>query len=417
MGENRIGVYSALPGSGTPIRVGTLWSDGNRGRETARFEYDSAWIAHPQGYALEPTLPLVRGVQFTPRGLFGSMADSAPDRWGRTLMKRAEAARARVEGVPPRRLSEADYLLRVNDEARQGALRYSLDGGASFMDNDAARAVPPLVELRRLQHAVDSTVEDNATDEDLRLLLAPGSSLGGAWPKACVRDERGRLCIAKFSRVNQEYDVVAWEAVALRLAGAAGLNVPPFRLETLLVGGKRRHVLLVEKFDRGAAGERIPYISAMTMLDAGDGDRRSYLELVQGMLQHCIQPRRDLPELWRRVAFSLMVSNTDDHLRNHGFLRLQPGGWALSPLFDVNPTPPDVSPRVLTTPLTPDGGDATRAALLECAGQFYLRAREAGEAWRQIERAVAGWRTVAAEYRIPKRERERMAAAFAPVTA
>ena len=414
MGEAQIGVYTALRGGGPAIRVGALWSSCNRGRETARFEYDRDWIAHPQSYALEPALPLVRGAQYTPRGLFGCMADSAPDRWGRTLMKRAEAARARVAGEPPHRLSETDYLLRVNDEARQGALRYSRDGGTSFMDSDAARAVPPLVELRKLQHAVDSTVGDNVPDADLRLLLAPGSSLGGAWPKACVRDERGRLCIAKFSRVDQGYDVVAWEAVALHLAEAAGLNVPPFRLESLLVGGKRRHVLLVEKFDRGAAGERIPYISAMTMLDAADGERRSYMELAQGMLQHCIQPRLDLPELWRRVAFSLMVSNTDDHLRNHGFLRRSPGGWGLSPLFDVNPTPPDVSPRVLTTPLTPDGGDATRAALLECAGQFYLRAHEAGEAWRQIERAVAQWRTVAAGFRILKKEQDRMAAAFAP---
>ena len=415
MSDTEIGVYTELPGATICTRVGTLWAGGNRARQTARFEYDSAWISHPQGYALEPALPLVRGVQYTPRGLFGSMADSSPDRWGRTLMKRAEAARARAAGEAPRRLAEADYLLRVNDAARQGALRYSTDGGSTFLDA-GADAVPPLVNLRKLQHAVDSAVEDNAGDADLRLLLAPGSSLGGAWPKACVRDERGRLCIAKFSRADQDYDVVAWEAVALRLAAAAGLNAPPFRLETLQVAGKCRHVLLVEKFDRSAAGGRIPYISAMTLLDAADGERRSYLELAESMSRHCSAPQRDLPELWRRAAFSLMVSNTDDHLRNHGFLRLQPGGWELSPLFDVNPTPADVAPRVLTTPLTADGDDVTRASLLACAAQFHLRPAEARDAWEQLEKAVSAWRSVAAEFRIPKKEQDRLAPSFAPCT-
>lgn len=414
MSETEIGVYTNLPSAGDCARVGTLWTGGGRTHQSARFEYDAAWLTHPQGYALEPSLPLVRGLQYTPHGLFGCMADSSPDRWGRTLMKRAEAARAREAGESPRWLSEADYLLRVNDEARQGALRYSVDGGVNFLDNDAAHAVPPLVSLRKLQHAVDSTVEDNATDADLRLLLAPGSSLGGAWPKACVRDEGGRLCIAKFSRADQDYDVVAWEAVALRLARNAGLDVPPFRLETIPSAGKRRHVLLVEKFDRAAGNMRIPYISAMTMLDAADGERRSYIELAEGILQHCILPRRDLPELWRRMAFSLMVSNTDDHLRNHGFLRRNPGGWELSPLFDVNPTPPDVSPRVLTTPLTPDGADASREPLLEYAALFYLRPAEAKALWQQIQKAVSAWSTIAAELKIPKKERDRMAQAFAP---
>lgn len=414
MGETEIGVYTELPGGDAPVRVGTLWAGGNRQRQSARFEYAGAWLEHPQAYALEPALPLVRGSQYTAHALFGSMADSSPDRWGRTLMKRAEVSRARGVGEQPRWLSEADYLLRVCDVARQGALRYSLDGGATFMDDSTANAVPPLVDLRKLQHAVDGTVSDNAGDAELRLLLAPGSSLGGAWPKACVRDERGRLCIAKFSRADQDYDVVAWEAVVLRLAQAAGLQVPPFRLETLVVEGKRRHVLLVEKFDRGPAGERIPYLSAMSMLDAADGERRSYLELAESMQQNCVDARHDLRELWRRAAFSLMVSNTDDHLRNHGFLRLRPGGWELSPLFDVNPTPPDVAPRVLTTPLAPEGDEVGRVLLLESSALFHLRRAEAEAAWRRLESAVAGWRAAAGAFRIPKREQDRMAAAFAP---
>lgn len=412
MREMEIGVYTELPDAKGCVRVGTLWSGGCRASQTVNFEYTPAWISHPQGYALEPALPLVRGVQYTPKKLFGSMADSCPDRWGRTLIKRAEAARARAEGEAPRRLLETDYLLRVNDETRQGALRYSVNSGATFLDNEAACAVPPLLDLRKLQYAVDNVVEDKAGNTDLKLLLVPGSSLGGAWPKACVRDEQRRLCIAKFSRADQDYDVVAWEAVALRLAGAAGLNVPSIRLETLLVGGNRRHVLLVEKFDRSEGNRRIPYISAMTMLDAEDGERRSYLELAEAMLQHGANPQRDLPELWRRAAFSLMVSNTDDHLRNHGFLRSHSEGWNLSPLFDVNPTPADIAPRVLTTPLTPDGDEVSRDSLLEWAGLFRLRLQEAKESWSQLEAAVSSWRAAASQFRIPKKEQDRMAESF-----
>ena len=412
MAETKIGVYTELPGGKPPVRVGTLWAVGDRARQGAKFEYDAAWLAHPQGYGLEPALPLGRGVQYTRHALFGCMADSSPDRWGRTLMKRAEAARAREAAESPRWMSEADYLLRVCDTARQGALRYSLDGGATFLDNRAENAVPPLVDLRKLQHAVDNMVEDKAGDADLQLLLAPGSSLGGAWPKACVRDERGRLCIAKFSRADEESDVVAWEAVALQLARAAGLSVPPFRLETLVAGGRRRHVLVVEKFDRGPAGERIPYLSAMSLLDAEDGDRRSYLELAEAMQPSCVDYRRQLRELWRRMAFNHLVCNTDDHMRNHGFLRLRPGGWELSPLFDVNPTPPSAAPRDRATPLTPEGEAVNRETLLECCTSFHLRLSEAQDAWTRLQNAVAGWRAAASAFRIPKREQDRMADAF-----
>ena len=410
MGETEIGVYTELPGGKTPVRVGTLWAGGKAG---AKFEYDTAWLVHPQGYELQPSLPLVRGVQYTPHSLFGCMADSCPDRWGRTLMKRAEAARAREAGERLRWMSEADCLLRVCDVARQGALRYSLDGGATFLDNSLENAVPPLVDLRRLQHAVDNTVKERESDADLRLLLTPGSSLGGAWPKACVRDERGRLCIAKFSRADQDYDVVAWEAVALKLANEAGLSVPPFHLETLVVGGTRRHVLIEEKFDRGSANGRIPYLSAMSMLDAEDGDRRSYLELAETMQTACIDYERQLHELWRRMAFNYLVSNTDDHMRNHGFIRMHPGGWELSPLFDVNPSPPDVAPLDRATPLTPEGDAVNRDSLLDACAYFHLRLAEAQEAWKLLSRAVAGWRSAASSFRIPQREQDRMADAFA----
>jgi len=331
---------------GEPVLVGRLWARMRKGRDSASFEYDEAWLARPDRFALEPALQLGPGPFHTPsnKPMFGAVGDSAPDRWGRVLMRRAERRRAERAGETPRTLREVDYLLMVNDEARQGALRFSLEVDGPFLAANDATPIPPLVELPRLLSAAEHVVDESDSDEDLRLLLAPGSSLGGARPKASVRDGDGQLAIAKFPHRDDEIDAVRWEAVALSLAGKAGIPLPQWRLET--VAGKL--ILLLRRFDR-SDGLRIPFLSAMSMLGANDNETRSYLEFVDALRQYGAAPKRDMHMLWRRVVCSVLISNTDDHLRNHGFLYDGPDGWRLAPAYDLNPVPIDIKPRVLAT--------------------------------------------------------------------
>jgi len=267
--------------------------------------------------------------------LFGAIGNSAPDRWGRVLMRRAERRRAEREGRTPRTVREIDCLLLVDDETRQSALRFSEKEGGPFPAELGAAKIPPLIELPKLLSAAEHVVADQDSDGDLKLLLAPGSSLGGARPKASVRDRNGHLAIAKFPNKGDEVNTVTWEAVALTLAEKAGIPVPEWRLES--VGGKP--VLLLRRFDR-EANTRVPFLSAMSMLDARDNEVRSYLEFVDALRQHGDAPKEDMKALWRRIVFSILISNTDDHLRNHGFLWTGPTGWRLSPAYDLNPVPP-----------------------------------------------------------------------------
>ena len=320
--EKAVLVYLDLRGS--PHLVGRLWARTRKGKESATFEYDGTWLAHADRFALEPALTLSPGPFHTGSGkpLFGAIGDSAPDRWGRMLMRRAERRYADREGRTPRTLWEIDYLLMVDDEARQGALRFAEAERGPFLADDAA-AIPPLIELPRLLSAADHVAGDSDSDDDLRLLLAPGSSLGGARPKASVRDRDGHLMVAKFPHKQDEVDAVRWEAVALSLAAKAGIPVPAWRVED--VAG--RPVLLLRRFDR-PAGMRIPFLSAMSMLGAADNEMRSYLEFVDALRQHGAAPKEDMRALWRRIAFNILISNTDDHVRNHGFLYDGTRGWA-----------------------------------------------------------------------------------------
>jgi len=244
--------------------------------------------------------------------------------------------------------------------------------GGGFLAEQGATRIPPLVELPRLLSAAEHVVSDS--DEDLRLLLAPGSSLGGARPKASVRDRDGHLVIAKFPHKNDEINTVLWEAVALRLAGKAGIPVPKWRLEQ--VAGKS--VLLLQRFDR-AAGIRIPFLSAMSMLGARDNESRSYLEFVDALRQHGACAKDDMHALWRRIVFNILISNTDDHLRNHGFLYGGPYGWRLSPAYDLNPVPTDIKPRVLSTAIDLDDGTASLDLAMSVAGYFELAQEKAGD--------------------------------------
>lgn len=385
--------------------VGRLWSRVRRGRESASFEYDPVWLERAGRFALEPALMLAPGPTPPDKALFGAIGDSAPDRWGRALMRRAERRRGAREGQTPRTLFEADFLLMVDDEARQGALRFRLEG--AFLAPAEVRRILPLVELPRLLSAAERVVDENEDDEDLRVLLAPGSSLGGGRPKASVRDHDGRLALAKFPHGRDGVDVVSWEAVALSLARKSGVDVPEWRIERI---GKKP-VLLVRRFDR-ADGERIPFLSAMSMLGATDNEPRSYLEIADALRQYGAATKADLIQLWRRVALSVLISNVDDHLRNHGFLHAGHEGWRLSPAYDLNPTPTDIRPRALSTSIDMNDPTASIELALETAEYYGLKHKDAKAIAAEIGRAVAGWREEAAGLGVSPREIERMASAF-----
>lgn len=404
MTDRLVHVYADL--GGQPHLVGRLYAHNNKGRETASFEYEAAWLADPQRYALEPALSLGPGPYHASRGLFGAIGDSAPDRWGRTLMKRAEARRAEAEKSRPRTLYEVDYLLRVADETRQGALRFADEPGGRFLAHDGA-PVPPLISLPKLLSATDALLDDAETAAELKLLLAPGSSLGGARPKASVREKDGRLAIAKFPKKDDDYAAVEWEFVALELARRAGIVTPSFRLESIA----GRAVLILRRFDREGA-VRLPFLSAMSMIGATDNEAHSYLELVDALRRYGAASATDGAELWRRVVFSIMISNTDDHLRNHGFLYEGPRGWRLSPVYDVNPVPVEVKERVLTTMISENDGMASLDLALSVAAEFGLKKQEATTIGAQVGAAVADWRAVAAQAGVKKAEIDRMASAF-----
>jgi len=404
--ERPVLVYVDL--HGVSHLVGRLWGRTRKNRQTATFEYDQTWLAHPERFALEPALTLGPGPFHTPsdKPLFGAIGDSAPDRWGRALMRRAERRRAERAGETPRALWEIDYLLGVDDEARQGALRFAEPEGGPFLAH-AATTIPPLVELPRLLSAAEHVANDSDSDEDLRLLLAPGSSLGGARPKASVRDRDGRLAVAKFPRQGDEIDAVRWEALALTLAARAGIPVPIWRIED--VAGKA--VLLLRRFDR-EDGVRLPFLSAMSMLGANDKEMRSYLEFVDALRQHGAAPKEDMRALWRRIVFSVLISNTDDHLRNHGFLYTSPDGWRLAPAYDLNPVPTDVKPRVLATAIDLHDGTASLDRAMDVAGYFGLDGETARGIAAEVGQAVTRWRSEATRLGLSPSEIDRMASAF-----
>src|SRR5712691_8612634 len=268
---------------GAPQRVGQLWARYNRGRESASFEYDKAWLEYPARFPLEPALALTFGPHHTAPGksLFGAIGDSAPDRWGRVLIQRNELRMARDERRPARTLNETDYLLGVGDAARQGALRFAESEDGPFLAEQSAVQIPPLKRLRELLGAVERITADGGTDADIELLLAPGSSLGGARPKASIIDHDGHLAMAKFPQHDDTVRVPLWEALALKLAAQARIATPVWRIENVA----RRPVLLLQRFDR-AQGKRIPFLSAMSMLDAADHEQHSYFEIADALRQY-----------------------------------------------------------------------------------------------------------------------------------
>jgi serine/threonine-protein kinase HipA len=405
--NREVEVYVDLQGQ--PHLAGRLWSRLSKGREGASFAYDPAWLASPLRFPLEPALSLDAGSHHTKQGrsLFGALGDSAPDRWGRMLMKRMERRMARQEGRAPRTLLEIDYLLLVDDAVRPGALRFKETGSGRFLSS-AGSKIPPMVYLSKLLAASDRVVADRESDDDLRLLLAPGSSLGGARPKAAVTDSDGHLHIAKFPHAQDEYSIERWSYLAQALAAKAGINVALTRI----VQVDARSVLMVLRFDR-TGSVRIPFLSAMSMLGAADGETHSYLELVDALRRFGANSNADQRELWKRVLFSVLISNVDDHLRNHGFLYdLAKRGWRLSPAYDLNPVPRDVKPPFLSMFIDDQDNAASFELVLRTAGYYGLSQAEVRQIVKETSTAVSGWRKAAAKLGMSREETERMASAF-----
>ncbi|WP_239405549.1 type II toxin-antitoxin system HipA family toxin [Frankia sp. Cj3] len=390
---------------GQETAAGTLWLH-DRGGQSATFRYADAYLTNPAGYDLDPALARAAGVFHTPPGsaIFNAFADSAPDRWGENLMRRAERERARAAAATPRTLGKADFLLGVRDDTRQGGVRFRQPASATYYSTHR-HAVPRLIDLARLLRAADHVRTEGDVDRDLADLIDAGSSLGGARPKAAVRDASGRLSIAKFPRSDSDaWDVAGWEEVELRLARRAGLTVA--ESELLTVAG--RHVLLLSRFDRIGA-RRLGFASALTMLEASDGDLRSYLEIAEVVERYSPRADADLRELYRRILFSILTGNTDDHLRNHAFLR-ERDGWALSPAYDLNPNPDN--PARLSTAVDLDNTDASIDIALSVGSYFRVSQPRARDLVREVETATAGWRQAAAELGIPKSQADRMAVAY-----
>ena len=405
MTERELDVFADL--EGVPVRAGRLWARTRGRKESASFEYDDGWLAHRAGFALDPMLPLGRGLFHTEQPLFNAFGDPAPDRWGQTLMRRNERARAKAEGRTPRTLLAVDFLTLVDDATRLGALRFrDASSGDAFLSS-SGKPVPPLLELARLLSATSRIAANEETDADLALVLAPGTSLGGARPKASVRDADGRLLIAKFPRKDDEWPLTRWEATTLALAAHAKIDVCQARLQDVA----RRSVLLLKRFDRDGA-RRTPFMSGLTLLGATETEGHSYVELAEALRREGAEVQRDLRELWRRMVFNILVSNTDDHLRNHAFLRAE-RGWRLSPAYDMNPMPVDVRPRVHALALDETEGESSVEAALAVAPSFGLASvKEARAIAREVGAAVSTWRAIGAKHGLKKRDLDRMESAF-----
>jgi serine/threonine-protein kinase HipA len=385
---------------GASVLVGTAYLSERRGIVSATFTYDDTYLALPEAYDISPDLPMSRGGRHHLVGLPGAFADSAPDRWGRNLIAKQRRADAARDGRTLPAIAEFDYLLGVSDLTRQGALRYREDADSDFMSTTTR--VPKLIDLPQLLHAADAVAADTDDLAAVKVLLDAGSgSLGGARPKASVRDGE-RLLIAKFPHPSDGWNVMGWEMTALDLAERAGIQVPPRRLVDIA----GRQALLLDRFDR-VDGSRRGFISAMTLTRTTDGGSADYLELAEAIADHGGAVTADLRQLWRRIAFSLAINNTDDHLRNHGFLRTA-GGWQLSPVFDVNPNPEVSAQRVTSIGFETSRG-AGLDALLRHVRDFALTRAGAERILTEVLQASASWRQVAAGHRAGEYER------FAPV--
>jgi serine/threonine-protein kinase HipA len=397
--------------------MGFLTSQSVRGKEIFSFEYTESWLNHQNPILfLDPHLGFYKGKQYLPeeKNNFGIFLDSSPDRWGQLLMRRREAWQAKEERRDERTLFESDFLLGVFDGHRLGGLRFKLSEDGPFMNDQKKTATPPWTSLRELEHASlqlerDDAINDPEYSQWLSVLMDPGSSLGGARPKASVMDEKGHLWMAKFPSSSDEKNTGAWEMVLHELAQACGIYVSEARLQKF--SGKH-HTFLSKRFDRTDEQKRIHFASAMTLLGLEDGTNYvegvGYLDLVGFIMQHSAEAKIDLEQLWRRMAFNVLVSNTDDHLRNHGFI-LTPRGWRLSPAYDMNP---NEMGNGLTLNISENSNELDISLALETAHLYQLKREHADRILKEMHREISNWRVVAKKFGIRNGEIEQLKPAF-----
>ncbi len=399
-----------------PQRIGVLTASITRGKEVFSFEYDQKWIQGEFKFQIDPKLQLLSGKFYAPDELesFGVFLDSSPDRWGRTLMLRREALLAKEEERAVKTLMASDYLLGVYDQTRMGGVRFRIDG--PFLDDHKNNPTPPWTSIRELEQA-SLFLEDAGSEDDpkfstqLKILFAPGSPLGGARPKASVLDPQGHLWIAKFPSLDDLKDVGAWEAVVYEIAKKCGINASEAKAQKF---ANKHHTFLTKRFDRTSDGKRIHFASAMTLLEHKDGNNyqsgASYLELVDFIISKGAPSKvsRDLEELWRRIVFSIAVSNSDDHLRNHGFL-LSKEGWELSPAYDINP---NEQADGLSLNVSYDSNALDYDLAKSVAQDFRLTSKKADEILIKVKSEVSLWKSIASKYGIGRSEQERMDKAF-----
>ena len=396
-----------------PVLMGSLYVNVIKGGESYSFEYDKGWLKKTSlTLTLDSELMSYSGRQYpTGKNIFGLFADASPDRWGRVLMNKRERILAEKEGRKPSKLYDSDYLLGVYDETRMGGIRFKVNPEGPFLSDDKETAAPPLATLRTLEEASRNFENDETglTEKWLNQLIKPGSSLGGARPKATVVDTKNQLWIAKFPSKNDENDTGAWEIVAHDLAALCGLNVPEAKLEKFSPLGS---TFLIKRFDR-LGSKRVHFASAMTLLGKKDGasaaDGSSYLDIAAFIKSYGAQPKKDLIELWKRIVFNMAVTNTDDHLRNHAFI-LTDKGWILSPLYDVNPVPYGDE---LSLNVDEDDNSISIDLAVQTAVKFGISKSDAEAVAEDILQIVRdNWERTAAKYDLTRRQIEEMRPAF-----
>ncbi|MDE6548269.1 MAG: type II toxin-antitoxin system HipA family toxin [Muribaculaceae bacterium] len=407
-------VYADFDWLDTPQLIGELSYDLVRGNETYGFSYDKEWLVKYGNVFLSEDLQNFPGIQYTrpERDIFACFSDTLPDRWGRTLLNRREQIAASNEKRPVRRLTSFDYLMGIDDTSRMGGFRFAETPGGKFINCDANLRVPPLASVRELMHAaheIEASEEKHLLPSKkwLAQLLHPGTSLGGARPKASVIDEFGNLTVAKFPSHKDDYDVGLWEHFCHVMGRKAGLNVA----ETRTIPGEDYHILLSKRFDRHERGKRIHFASALTLLGLTDGDNAStgygYTDIIDFIIQYGSNVEKNLEELYRRVAFYIIVGNSDDHFRNHGFL-LTRKGWELSPAYDINPTLSDNQSLLINRSTS----ESDLNILLESAGDYMLSTEKSKTIIDEVKSTMKLWRTEARRLGLPQLDIEMFALRF-----